>query len=118
MTIIKQNATFTAASDSAIISPCAKGPIMAIRTPASFGSATLALLYSDTVDGTFVPVKNEKGEAIAISGIDTTNGAMYDLSNICALGVGGMVGREGGYFKLRAAGAITATVVVYVLESV
>lgn len=116
MTLVKTSATWSASTDSAVLDPCAKGPLMAIQTPANFGTTTIALTYCQTIDGTFVPVRNEAGQDIAISGIDPVNAAIYDLSNICALGVGATVGRGGGFFKLKAGASITATAQVFVLE--
>lgn len=115
MKIYAQSVTFTASDTSAVIAPQIRGPIVAVQTPASFTSATLDLLFCQTSGGAYLPVKDADGAAIQVAGIDTTNAAIYDLTNIFPLGIGKMAVVNSGYLKLKAASSQTATIVVYFL---
>jgi hypothetical protein len=116
MKIYPTTVTFAASATSSVINPSVRGPILAIRTEDAFAGTSISFLYCDTIDGTYVDVKNELGEVITVTDVNTTTGAIYDLTNIFPLGVGKMANANTGYLRLKANGSISETVTVYVGE--
>lgn len=108
----KTNLSFTASTDSAAIS---SSLILGIQTPASFTATSLVLLYCATADGTFIPVCNETGAAIGVTGISGSAAQFYDLTNIFPLGIEKINNVIAGYIKFRANTSITNTITVYTL---
>lgn len=109
-----QSVAFTASATSAAITPNVRGPVLAIETPASFGQTSIKFSFCDTVDGTYLTVKNELGDDIEVV-VDATTAAMYDLTNIFPLGVGKLAGSGKGFLKLVTGGSVTKTVKLYFL---
>lgn len=110
MLINKIPVNFTASTDSDAF---AASLIFGVQTPASVGITSLVLLYCETSGGTFVPVRNESGAAIGITGIDSS-AAFYDMSNNFPIGIDTINNLASGYIKFRANTSITKSITVYV----
>jgi len=110
MLITKTPINFVGSTDSDAF---ASNLIFGVQTPASFVATSLVLLYCETLAGTYIPVCNEAGAAIGITGIDATNAKFYDMSNNFPIGIDRVNNLISGYIKFRANTSITKTINVY-----
>ena len=114
MNLYSNSVVFTASDTSAVLTPQVRGPLIAVAVPATSGITSLTLLFSPTEAGTFVPVKDDKGVDITITGIDAS-AAIYDLTNVFPAGVGRLASAGQGFLKLKANASVSTTVTAYFL---
>lgn len=92
--------TWTASATSAAVDIFTRQPPMGLVIPASFGATSVTFEAAPTADGTYYPVRDDRGQAITVT-IDGTNAAWYDLTNIFPASI--------RWVKLVAGSSITQT---------